>query len=366
MNSNDSDFFCFNFVGIGMKIVSQIVFNVFFYVALFCRLGTTNIVAACVDPESTKPNPTLLKIHIKEHIETIEAQIKKLLGDGEYSAIYEGVFVNNRLEDKYLIHLNRIRDLFRKYKNLHTSDVPFSDCPLKALKPCGFVRMARLFAITCNFGATKISHECQVYFSPSGNWPKIDIDPLTLYKIHLMPIAADVEQFWVELLQHAVSDGILNRNIIRFKILPLDEADLSEYGLPRIVFYFTDKNKAQAVLDKLYEIYRNTPGSGIFPRFNEKVTDLIYFAHGDREAKIEYIDEKIKDIDREGLDTDTQVILDSPGYSQAKIERIKHAAGGTFKYETPEMVYYSQEYGEEKYGAKLPDGYFHLKNPAKQ
>lgn len=56
--------------------------------------------------------------------------------------------------------------------------------------------------------------------------------------------------------------------------------------MPTIVLYiFGGIEDAQKALDKLYEIFKNTPGLGISPRFNAKVTDFIYVAQGDGQYK---------------------------------------------------------------------------------
>lgn len=60
-----------------------------------------------------------------------------------------------------------------------------------------------------------------------------------------------------------------------------------------------DKEAAQYVLDIVYKLFKNKSGLGITPRFNAKVTDLIYWAQGNADDKLipvhaEYFEEPDK------------------------------------------------------------------------
>ena len=52
------------------------------------------------------------------------------------------------------------------------------------------------------------------------------------------------------------------------------------------IIYVNGKNNAQYVLDTLYRLFKDVEGLDIAPRYNEKITSLIYYAqsHGDRKV----------------------------------------------------------------------------------
>jgi len=121
---------------------------------------------------------------------------------------------------------------------------------------------------------------------------------VSLYKIHLMPRDEDLEKATIALSTLIQSNPELKNAINVFKIIPMYEQFqkiLEERGeesaqAPKIVIYTTDKQNAQTVLNKMYKHFKNWPGVGRAPSFNEKVTDFIFFAQGDRGDKINYPD----------------------------------------------------------------------------
>jgi hypothetical protein len=107
------------------------------------------------------------------------------------------------------------------------------------------------------------------------------------YKIHLMPKENDIEKILIKLFKAFKTDNALLK-IASTKILLALESNLKEVGAPRIVLYITGKNQAQLVLNKIYDLFKDDAGSNRAPKFNEKVTSLIYFAQGDRDFKSSY------------------------------------------------------------------------------
>ena len=109
------------------------------------------------------------------------------------------------------------------------------------------------------------------------------------YKIHFMPKeGADYVQLMDSIFKAINQDNDLKKVIQAFKIAP--RISLSQKGeiMPRIVFYVTTgKQNAQIALNKLYNYFKNVPGSGQRPRYNAKVNDLIWIAQGDGDSKSE-------------------------------------------------------------------------------
>jgi len=108
------------------------------------------------------------------------------------------------------------------------------------------------------------------------------------YKIHLMPKGSAIEEF-DELIQLIKNDTELGKAIVAFKILFTfkdDEqikADFQENKtiFPKIVIYAASgKENAQFVLSKIYAAFKDKEGLDIAPRCNQKITNYIYYAHG--------------------------------------------------------------------------------------
>lgn len=106
------------------------------------------------------------------------------------------------------------------------------------------------------------------------------------YKIHLMPIG-QATPVLVKLLQALKTDEELQTLIAAFKVIPRDTFTSSKGKiLARIVVYpIMGKEKAQKALDKLYAVFKDVRGLDIQPRYNAKVTDLIWVAQGDSHTK---------------------------------------------------------------------------------
>jgi len=72
---------------------------------------------------------------------------------------------------------------------------------------------------------------------------------------------------------------------VKNKPFPLCE----EHRIPKIVIYVGGgKEKAQQVLDKMYEHFKDIEGLDRAPAFNERVTSFIYVTQGNRDDKILY------------------------------------------------------------------------------
>lgn len=122
------------------------------------------------------------------------------------------------------------------------------------------------------------------------------------YKIHLMPKTKE----WLKtIIYQLLINTVIRENIELFKVLSpygsfddfwqhsayyLQKND-EEYrrGIPAIVVIYPaqGREKAQKTLEVIYSLFGTMPGVGLDPRFNEKVTDAIYYAQGDGDDKIE-------------------------------------------------------------------------------
>lgn len=112
---------------------------------------------------------------------------------------------------------------------------------------------------------------------------KLD-DLVQLYKIHLMPNDRDIEAVTIKLLQAMEDDKELYNAIAVFKVNY--KINDQERNLPIIVIYANPgKATAQLIVDKLYSVFDGIEGSGRVPRFNVKITSLLYWAQGDGDHK---------------------------------------------------------------------------------
>lgn len=108
------------------------------------------------------------------------------------------------------------------------------------------------------------------------------------YKIHLMPQHQDIFETIVTVLDALKEDSELQNLIYDFKSKINLENERDDKGnvLPLIVIYpSAGKENAQKALDKIYRLFRDKKGLDITPRFNQRVTSLIYFAQGDADHK---------------------------------------------------------------------------------
>lgn len=113
------------------------------------------------------------------------------------------------------------------------------------------------------------------------------------YKIHLMPLENVAENVFLDLAKLIKDVPAFQTTIKAFKIKCEDYKKLKEDGhIPKIVIYVeAGKKEAQFVLDALYKKFGHEPGyTGYNPRYNERVTDMIWFAQGDGDAKWSFPD----------------------------------------------------------------------------
>lgn len=108
------------------------------------------------------------------------------------------------------------------------------------------------------------------------------------YKIHLMPTDKNIDEVFTKLLNLMQENKEIQKLIKDIKIRYDYEKTKKEKNeiFPRIVIYLADgKENAQKSLDILYQHFENVAGLGKTPRYNARVSDLIYFAQGDGDSK---------------------------------------------------------------------------------
>lgn len=111
------------------------------------------------------------------------------------------------------------------------------------------------------------------------------------YKIHLMPQEGSEERTFVELAKFIQENKGLQDRVQIFKIKTSPYKDLIKEKIPKIVIYVDGKDNAQYVLDTMYEHFKNYQGYTKYaPRYNQRVTDFLYFAQGDGDDKPHYPD----------------------------------------------------------------------------
>lgn len=106
------------------------------------------------------------------------------------------------------------------------------------------------------------------------------------YKIHMMP-KGSLTEILVKLLEAFDKDPELNRLVSNFK-LKVSAVYEKEDGkvLPLIAFYAAPgTDNAQKLLNKLYQLFKDAPGLNKQPRFNARVSDLLWIAQGDGDYK---------------------------------------------------------------------------------
>ena len=112
------------------------------------------------------------------------------------------------------------------------------------------------------------------------------------YKIHLMPTdSIDQITMLLKIDKAIKNDPELNSLITVFKILinPYRQGDII---FPKVVFYSFGKENTQKMLNRLYKIL-DMPGMNLKPRYNARVTDLIWVAQGNGDHKMDNKEKKI-------------------------------------------------------------------------
>lgn len=118
------------------------------------------------------------------------------------------------------------------------------------------------------------------------------------YKIHLMPKNYSFD-FIYDVAAQLLTNEILKENVpsAKFQIYHIGEKNLTEEIMrakdasdtvaPLVALYCTSRDQAQKVLNEIYRLFGHIEGSGVRPRFNGKVTDLIWFAQGNANYKFD-------------------------------------------------------------------------------
>lgn len=139
------------------------------------------------------------------------------------------------------------------------------------------------------------------------------------YKIHLMPKLVDLypilKKFFTELRTNPELQAVINDVKIMDTMAQEYLAREPFKIAARVVIYpASGKENTQKALDLLYALFKETKGVDVTPRFNEKITSLIFVAQGDADDKLDLLKNK---------------------YEQFK-------AGDVF--EIPDMIYYKKDF----------------------
>ncbi len=125
----------------------------------------------------------------------------------------------------------------------------------------------------------------------------------THYKIHLMPQSGQLQNVIERIVREFINNQELRSLVSEFKVckklleLSTDQDFTDEqvlaaleqdaHYMPAIVIYPQDgKEHAQRVLDIITTLFNGVQGLDVAPRFNQKVTSLIYYAQGNGDDKI--------------------------------------------------------------------------------
>ncbi len=120
------------------------------------------------------------------------------------------------------------------------------------------------------------------------------------YKIHLMPKNENDLYEIVKMLASQLKENQEFANkLLGFKFKynldfdkPIEQqlTNSKNEAMPIVVIYPRwDKQNAQFVLDSVYNLFKDMPGLGIKPRYNEKINNLIYYAQGAGDHKSDYL-----------------------------------------------------------------------------
>jgi hypothetical protein len=100
-----------------------------------------------------------------------------------------------------------------------------------------------------------------------------------------MPRDEDREKIAILLFKSLKENPDIKALIPLAKTLVGPESRIKENQAPKFVMYVTGKEATEKVLSWVYKTFKNFPGCGLTPQFNEKTNDLIFFAQGDRSRK---------------------------------------------------------------------------------
>jgi hypothetical protein len=117
---------------------------------------------------------------------------------------------------------------------------------------------------------------------------KIAKQLISNYKIHLMPKNQDdLYTLMTEILRELSSKPELQQSLRAIKINNSMQVEKSRSGdnLPIVVIYAADAKAAKSWLKFLCDKFGTMRGLDITPRFNKKITSLIYYAQGDGDDK---------------------------------------------------------------------------------
>jgi len=203
------------------------------------------------------------------------------------------------------------------------------------------------------------------------------------YKIHLMPYKEDVGKV-IDILLTAMQKNLpLSKSIAGIKVFStFGTKDNRDGILPTIVIYATPgKDNAQTVLNAVYTLFKDQHGIDKTPRYNRKITTLIYYAQGDADHKRGYgWADYFEAGDEQGVGRVhllPNVLYNKKIVSQKNLEQLKkqHANApaqiekflkkyGEFLGEGGEESYSKYKYEEFPFPENNPDGTYHLINPA--
>jgi len=109
-----------------------------------------------------------------------------------------------------------------------------------------------------------------------------------VYKIHLMPLKHMIPEILYQILQQINADQAFKNSIkmLKFNIsFPLNPSKVNPEIATIVIYPTLEDHSAQYVLNTIYTLFKEYQGLNITPRWNKKVTDLIYWAQGHGDDK---------------------------------------------------------------------------------
>lgn len=121
-------------------------------------------------------------------------------------------------------------------------------------------------------------------FGPQLN-KSISHEALHQYKIHLTPKLYDLECIRT-IIALIATDRTLSECVYEFKVrTPESASEYARKGVAPIVLYIRSKEHAQQALDALYRLTLAIEGSDVYPRYNARVSSLIWVSQGNGDDK---------------------------------------------------------------------------------